>query len=316
MKKILITEPFYNKKQLNLLKKKYLIHFLDNNASQKYFEKLNIKNKYYAIFTKLGLSINDEFLKKNYNLKYVFTPTTGNNHINFKKYQQCKIISLKNSKIFLKSVTSTAEHAWLLFMESQKNSQNFNITNNNINWTREESNISQLSKKNIGIIGLGRIGRLIAKYAMSFGMNVFYTDNKNIYCSKKYKKKSLQLILKQAEFIFLCASYDGKCILNSSVLKSINKPINTLINVSRGELIDEEALSKIIKKKLILKYFTDVLDSDSIWNKKEYKNNPIYKLSKFYNNRIFITPHIGGYSQEAILETRNHVMTKALKVLL
>ena len=170
--------------------------------------------------------------------------------------------------------------------------------------------------ENIGIIGLGRIGRLIAKYAMSFGMNVLYTDNKNIYCSKKYKKKSLQLILKQAEFIFLCASYDGKCILDSSVLKSINKPINTLINVSRGELIDEEALSKIIKRKLILKYFTDVLDSDSIWNKKEYKNNPIYKLSKFYNNRIFITPHIGGYSQEAILETRNHVMTKALKVLL
>ena len=56
MKKILITEPFYNKKQVNLLKKKYLIHFLDNNVSQKNFEKLNTKNKYYAIFTKLGLA--------------------------------------------------------------------------------------------------------------------------------------------------------------------------------------------------------------------------------------------------------------------
>ena len=316
MKKILITEPFYDKKQLNFLKKRYSIHFSNEHISQKDFENLNIKNSYYAIFTKLGLSINDKFLKDNSKLKYIFTPTTGTNHINLKKNNKCKTISLKNSKMFLKSITSTAEHAWLLFLESQKSSQNFNIVNNDINWCRDKSNISQLSKKNIGVIGLGRIGSLIAKYASSFGMNIFYTDIKKIYCPKKYKKKSLKNILNQAEYIFLCASYNGKCVLNSSVLKSIDKSIHTLINVSRGELIDELALSKIIKKKLVLKYFTDVLDSDSIWNNKEYKNNPIYQLSKLCNNRIFITPHIGGYSQEAILETRKHIMTKALKVLL
>ena len=315
MKKILITESYYSLKQINILKKKFKIIFLDENCSQHEFDNLIKNNEIYAIFLRLGLSINKKFYFNEDTLKYIFTPTTGTNNISIPKFSNCKVVSLKSSKDFLKKIPSTAEHAWSLLLESQRELRENNILKSNKLWTRKNININEISYKKIGLIGLGRIGKKIAKYAESFDMSVFFTEVKDIAYSKKYKKLNLVKLLNTCDYIIISSDYTGKKILTSSILKRIKRQIKTLINISRGELIDEKALCKAINQNKIYKYYTDVLVNDSSWFGVEYKDNNLYKMSLKLNNRIFITPHIGGFSKESIFKTRFHIMNEAISIL-
>ncbi len=94
-------------------------------------------------------------------LKIIVTPTTGLDHIDihYAKKKQIKIISLKGEKSFLKSITSTAEHAWLLTLALQRKLFDSTETVKQGFWKRDSLNICQLKDKTLGIIGYGRLSK-------------------------------------------------------------------------------------------------------------------------------------------------------------
>ena len=109
--------------------------------------------------------------------------------------------------------------------------------------------------------------------------------------------------------IFLCASIEEnqKPILDKEMIDLIQTN-STLINVSRGELIDEDYLIKSSVKKNI-KLCLDVLQNDSDWD----EFSEIGRISELNNkSNIILTPHCGGYAYDAILATRNYVLKKYL----
>ena len=158
----------------------------------------------------------------------------------------------------------------------------------------------ELSNKNIGIIGFGRIGRKVKRYAKAFDMNVkFYDPYVEGSCSS------------------LSDLYDSdvlsiNCYLNSETKNMVSngffdgfKEGLVVVNTSRGEVVDENYISKLIKDKKIF-YSCDVLrneqDIDSL------KTSPLYKLNEKGCSNLVITPHVAGVSVDS--------QRKALEIIL
>ena len=268
----------------------------------------------FAIFTEIGIVINDILVSKYLkNLKYIITPTTGINHIQIKKFnKQIKIISLKQDIAFLKNIPSTAELSFFLIISLLRNTFQA-ISDVRLGYWRPKKFIGyELKDKTIGIIGLGRIGKMIAKFSLSFGMKVMFFDIKKI-TYKNCEPVSLLKIFKNSDVISVNISYDesNKNFINLNKFKMCRKqPI--FINTSRGEIVNENDLLIALKKKYISGAGLDVLEGDSSWKNFFSKNSPIFKYQK-KNFNLLITPHIGGYTKEAISKTRNHIVNLFMK---
>lgn len=189
------------------------------------------------------------------------------------------------------NVIAAAEHTIMMILASakkliKKNSEMHKGIFANINHS-----ISELYGKDIGVIGVGRIGSLVAKYARNFGMNVYGNDiNAKLKDRYKWIKfVSLNTLLKKSDVITIHTPLDNSTIhlLNKNNLKLL-KPNAILINCSRGGTIDEESLIKILQKKKIACAAMDVFKDEPNFNK---------KFAKFEN--VLLTPHIAGKTIES-----------------
>ena len=316
--KFLITEPNFYQYQKYCTKNIFKEYSFYNQSE---FDNHLKSNFYDGIFTRLGLVLNKSNLFSQSSLKFIASPTTGLNHIDddFCLKNSIGILSLRNEIDFLKSITSTAEHAWMLMLMCGRSSNQMFQKTSNYKWDRNGLDIMQFKDKVVGIIGIGRLGKILEKYSNSFGMHVIFNDiNKNQlpeYTSSK--SHSLIELLKKSDIIFLSASYaenKGKYILGSDQIKQIKKG-SIFINISRGELVDNKALQISLKNGLLKAIGLDVLPQDSEWssNSSEYlKDNELYK-SLINTPNVYLTPHVGGYAKEAIYSTRDFILEKAMK---
>ena len=151
---------------------------------------------------------------------------------------------------------------------------------------------SELWKKTLGLIGLGRIGHGVAKRALGFDMKVLAFDPyvKVEDVEKGISMASLDEVLKEADFVSLHAalSEETRHLISEAQLKSM-KSSAYLINTSRGALVDEEALYSALKEKQIAGAALDVYDIEPP------KKSPLLQL-----DNIVLTPHVGAHTRESI----------------
>ncbi|MDC1054106.1 NAD(P)-dependent oxidoreductase [Alphaproteobacteria bacterium] len=244
--------------------------------------------------------IDSKFLSKFKNLKVIVTPSTGVNHIDndYCKANKIFVYCLLDDRRSLNKITASAEFTFASLLMGLRKIKKV-IHSDLYNWrTREELYRGfELSGKKIGIIGYGRIGRKINEFAIPFKAScIFYDPYVNKYNIKKIKKtNSIKLIFKTCDVIVICpylTSTSNK-LINFSLLKVIKK--NALIvNTSRGEIINENDLIKLIKLRKDIFINLDVIQNEQ----QILKNNRLIELSKKDNN-LFITPHIAGLTYES-----------------
>lgn len=157
-----------------------------------------------------------------------------------------------------------------------------------------------LREKTLGIIGYGRIGKQVAKIAQAFEMRVCVYDIFNVN-DDSVEQKPLGEIFSTSDIISLHLPYKNglKHMINNEVLSSMKK--NTvIINTSRGELIDENALVSALENQTVYGAALDV-----------YENEPyVGPLTKFDN--VILTSHMGSYAYES----RINMEKEALKNLI
>ncbi len=272
------------------------------------------KKKVVAIITKLKFNIDKEILKQFKNLKYIICNTTGIDHIdlNFCKTKKIQIISLKNEKIFMKKINSTAEFTFgLLLSLVRKIPFAFNDVIK-MNWKRNNFIGRDLYNMSLGIIGMGRNGKKIANYAKAFGMKVYYCERRRNKKKIKGLVKILNLesLVKKVDIVVITCSLNSSShnLINSKIFKLFKKG-SYLINTSRGEIICEKSLLKALKQKRIFGAALDVIQNER--NLK--KNNILIKYAKRYSNLI-ITPHIGGANIDAWEMTENKVIDRFIEL--
>ncbi len=275
--------------------------------SQKSLKKFLIKKNFYAIYCSFGIKIDSSIFnnKENYP-KFLISPTTGLDHIdlNFCKKNNIKVLSLKNHRLFLKNITATAELTWAIILNLAKNLKKYSEeTSLKLKWDRDKYLNNDLKGNTIGIIGYGRIGRIISKYAKAFGMKVFIYDIRNKKSSK------LKDILK-CKFITIHISLDNNCKIFSKLFFSKIRKDAFLINTSRGDIFNEKYFIKFFKSKKYNGLGLDVLPSDVIWKNKIPKK---YQFIKNLNSNFVLTPHIGGNTLETRLKTTEFILSNFLK---
>jgi len=264
------------------------------------------------IFVRLNYYIGKDFLDSANKLKYICTPTTGLNHLDMKeiKKRDITVVSLKGEDFFLSSIRATPEHALGLALSLLRNYKECFLNKKNRKWNRDLFKGNEIYKKNIGIIGFGRIGRLISKYLFALGANVFFYDIKADLKSHFGEIKSLNLkeMIKKSDLIFLCASYSDE-YRNFFDKKYIDLLKNKyFINISRGELVDERYLIKKIKINFFKGIALDVINNEN-------GNNNLKELIQLIkNNNFILTPHIGGATYESMTKTEVFIANKLLKL--
>lgn len=151
---------------------------------------------------------------------------------------------------------------------------------------------NELWKRTIGLVGLGRIGRGVAKRALGFDMKVLAYDPyvKSGDVEQGISLVSFDEVLKEADYISLHAalSEETRHMIGAIQLQTM-KPTAYLINTARGALVDEDALYKALAQKQIAGAALDV------FNEEPPKDSPLLQLEN-----LVITPHIGAHTRESI----------------
>lgn len=277
------------------------------------------ETQYNVIFTRLGLNLDANTLSTQKNLLFIVTPTTGLNHIDldYCKEKSIEVISLKGEIEFLAKVKSTAEHTWALLLALVRNiPYAFQQVKNDI-WERHNLMADELDQKTIGIIGYGRLGKIIARYAEAFEMDILVNDTRDISNEVKKNEKIVNIdeLLESSDIVCLMINYEKNNIDFIDRVKLYKMKNNAiLINTSRGEMVDELALIDALKNKEIALAATDVLKNDSVWNGKLEKVPEIIEYSK-HNDNLIITPHMGGYGESSIRKTRDFITDKFINQL-
>ncbi len=251
-----------------------------------------------ACLTSLKIVLDKEILDEAVNLKVIATASTGTDHIDveYAKKRGIEIISLKNDIKFLDGITSTAELAWgLLLAVVRKIPWSFDAAKEGI-WARDLFRGNQLSGKTLGIIGYGRLGRIVAQYGKAFRMNVIACDVKEVNPEAHVKMFSMDDLLKASDVIsiHLHLTPENRGIVNEDYFSKM-KPGAILINTSRGAIVDEKAFLDALEKGRISAAGVDVINGE--WSDK-LREHPLVRYANTHENLV-ITPHLGGVTFEA-----------------
>jgi D-3-phosphoglycerate dehydrogenase len=168
----------------------------------------------------------------------------------------------------------------------------------------------EIENKTLGIIGLGRIGAEIAKKAINgFNMKVFAYDP---FCSPDRApphvrlEQELETVLKESDFVSLhVPNTPATKKMFGAPQFDIMKPEAYLINCSRGEVIDEEALAKALEAGKIAGAAVDVYDPEP-----PAGDNPLLSLPN-----VIATPHIASNTAEATTKMALHAAMEIHRVL-
>ena len=292
-KKILYLGPI---ETLSLVKTR-LSKFDVINISNKYDLSKNIESCDVILDASMKIKFDKDLLKKAKNIKLFVTATTGSSHINSDYLNSINVplLTLKGEINLLNNITPASELSWLLLMMCARNAYKAVKHVKEGFWDRNQFPGIMLNKKTIGIIGIGRLGKWVASYAKGFGLNCLGYDPYVEIMPENVKKSSLNNLLKNSDFISLHVNYDpnkGKLLTAEHISKMKKGAI--FINTSRGELVDEGALIKSLKAGFLAGIGVDVLTGEP-----DIEKNKIYQLRNSDLN-IVITPHIGGFSYDAL----------------
>ncbi len=156
-----------------------------------------------------------------------------------------------------------------------------------------------LQGKTIGIVGLGGIGREVARLAKALGMRVLATRRSALVRSDGvegvdtlFPPQDLDGMLAQCDFVALCAQYttETESIMGEAQFHAM-KPGAYLVNVARGELIDEDALVRALHEGWIAGAALDVYAG-------EFQKSPRSDFRKLAN--LILTPHISGFTDVSL----------------
>lgn len=271
-----------------------------------------------VLVVRLKTFIGKDLLNKFNRLRYLVSPTTGLNHIDLDEciQRQIKVISLRDRTSFLDKITSTSELTLGLMLSLiRRIPEAHEVVCKQLMWDRDMFRTRQLNKMVLGIIGFGRIGRHILKYARTLGMRSIVCDPyvpREVFKKFSILSRPLNELLEQSDIISIHVDYrvENEGLIDVNAI-NLMKRGSYLINTSRGELIDEAAVVEGLKSGKLAGVAVDVLLGEQYGD--HMRSNLLVKYAQAHNN-IIVTPHIGGCTSDAMEETEIFVAQCLLEI--
>lgn len=164
-----------------------------------------------------------------------------------------------------------------------------NPTMRNGEWNKKKYEGTEIHEKTLGLIGFGRIAKEVAVRAHALGMVVLYTNRSGPKDDfKQYQYVSLDELLERADFISLHtpSNRDKSALIGKAEIEKM-KDTAVIVNLARGDLIDEAALVEALEAGKLRGACLDVFTKEPLEN------------TALIHDKICLSPHIGGSTQEA-----------------
>lgn len=269
------------------------------------------RRPYDALFVRIGLAVDRAALEACPTLRWVVTPTTGLDHLDLGELDArgISLISLKGQIDLLDTVAATAELTWGLLLALIRRIPSAFASVRAGAWSRDDFLGWELRGRTLGVVGHGRLGKMVARYGLAFGMQVlaFDRDPAAATATDGVVPVALDELLAAADVVSLHLPLDDttRGFMTADRLARM-KPGAVLVNTARGELVDEEAVIEALRRGHLGGVATDVVADDSRWPGVVPHGQPFVALAETGAD-VVITPHIGGYARDAIGATRAFV---------
>tara|TARA_B100000073_G_scaffold141324_1_gene116311 strand:+ start:729 stop:1649 length:921 start_codon:yes stop_codon:yes gene_type:complete len=287
---ILITE-FMDEDAVNLLKNKYDVYY-DISLAEDSNSLVKLINKMKALIVRNKTLVTRELIENAPNLTCVGRLGVGLDNIDLNACEEQNITVYPALGANSHSVAEYVICASMLLLRKAYFKKNEMIAGN---WPRQESSGSEVYGKTLGLIGFGDIAQKTRDLALGLGIKTVAYDpylDKDSNVWKETKNLPLENLLSISDIISLHIplSKETKNLIDEKKLRLI-KNSSVIINTSRGGIIDENSLAKLLKENKIGGAALDVFNKEPI-NKENAK--------KFEGlDNLILTPHIGGVTKES-----------------
>lgn len=252
-------------------------------------ELLEVIGDYDALIVRSGTNVDADILSAAEKLRVVGRAGIGVDNIDIREATMRGVVVMNTPDA---NSIATAEQTMALMLALSRHTAQAHASLLAGEWRRSDFVGTELHGKTLGIVGFGRIGRLVAQRAQAFGMEVLAYDP---YVSEEIGRQlgillvDLDDLLAQADIITLhtAATPETEKIIDARALAQM-KPSVRLINAARGKLIDEAALAEALQQGAVAGAAVDV------YSVEPPQDNPLIGLPG-----VLHTPHLGASTREA-----------------
>lgn len=242
------------------------------------------------------LPMNEATLGEAKAVKLICLTATGTNIVDF-NYTNAKNITVTNVRGY--STQSVIQHTFALFFYLYEKLSYYDRFVKSGEYIRSdifshfEKKFNELYGKTWGIIGLGEIGRGVAKIAQLFGCRIIYYSTSGKNDNREYERVELDTLLRESDVISIHAPLNASTLdlIGEEELKKM-KSSAILLNLGRGPIVNEDALTKALKEDWIAGTGLDVLTVEPM-----LAANPLIEIQD--STKLIITPHIAWATVEA-----------------
>lgn len=269
-----------------------------------------------VLLVRLGHSIDREVIESSHSLRAIVSATTGLDHIDVEAATErgIAVLSLQGETEFLRTVHATAEHTWALLLSLRRLIVPAALSVRQGEWDRERFTGRELHGARLGLLGLGRIGTKVAEYGRAFGMKVsaydpFVAD----WPDGVLRIESLAKLLAESEVlsVHIPLNEETSNLLNAERLALLPRGA-VVVNTSRGEIVDENALAVALQQGRLAGAALD-----TVHNERDSALRTSGRLMAIARDAdyLLITPHIGGAAEESMAKTELFMARKLARFL-
>jgi D-3-phosphoglycerate dehydrogenase / 2-oxoglutarate reductase len=246
-------------------------------------------SEYNVIVVRSRTKITKEIIQKASNTKIIARVGVGLDNIDTEESKKYNIEVINAGEA---SITAVSELVIGLMLSLSRNIPIANYETKNSNWIKKNLIGTELKGKYLGIIGLGKIGRNVARLARGLRMNLIGYDiipiDKSFVQEVSLITTDLKTLLESSDFVTCHVPFtaETKYLINKNTI-AFMKNSAFIINTSRGEIIEEASLIEVLKSKSIAGAALDVFEEEPP------KNKELLSLSN-----LICTPHIGAQTKE------------------
>lgn len=263
---------------------------------------------------RLAWRIGRKMLAEPLRCRYLAVPATGLDHIDMVTCAErgIRVLSLKGETEFLRTVRATAELTVALMLAVMRHVPAACSHVLGGGWDRDQFRGTELHGKRIGLVGMGRLGSLVAGFLKAFGAEVVGFDKRSDFpLALAERAKSLTDLLSVCDIVSVHLTYDEstKDFFSSKEFAAM-KPGAVFINTSRGGIVDESSLIHALQSGHLAGAGVDVIQGEPFVDSS-------HCLVEFARNHptLLITPHIGGNTVESFEKTEVFLAKRLVQAL-
>lgn len=296
--KIFVTQPVEESALIRLQSEMEVTVHPDSSRSINKQDLIHAVRENNYLFCRLGDVVDAEVLEANPELKLIAAMTTAAAQIDLAAATRYKIPVMarktpKPGEVLPDSLSEeTADMTWALLLSlARRVVEGDKLVRAGIFPGPQSMYIigSQVSGKTLGIVGLGQIGRAVARRARGFGMQILYHSRKQYPDAESelgLTYRTLDALLQESDFVSLHPAYSPEThhLIGDAEL-ALMKPNAFLINTSRGPVVSQDALIKALRAKRIAGAALDVFEGEP---------HPILPEEFTAMKNVVLTPHMGS----------------------